>query len=219
MRRVSRIVPCIVLAMFCVSASGSVIGIGDFSGSEDVITFDSAPGGTFTTPQTLSATVADVTFSSLASDPTFSFDYDWGAFAATPGASQGNAFVDRVTAEPSNLLMEFSNPLTRVGMWLNGGAYSTSWDVSILDQTDSIIETHRYDYGGSGYPRPSVFVGFESASSNISKLTIVELSANGQYSPITDLRMEAAVIPAPGALLLGGIGAGVVGWLRRRGQV
>ena len=161
-----RMVGIVVVALLfcCLSASGSVICIDDFSGSEDIITFDSGPAGTFQGPYTLSSTVSDVTFNSFASYDQFSFDYDWNAFSKTPGASQGCAFIDRATVVPSNIMLEFSNPLFRVGMWIQGGNKTTSWEITILDQSDSIIETSIFSYGegARNYPRPATFVGFES---------------------------------------------------------
>jgi hypothetical protein len=46
-------------------------------------------------------------------------------------------------------------------------------------------------------------------------IAFFRVSGNDTYG-VDQIDMEQPVIPAPGALLLGGIGAGLVGWLRRR---
>ena len=75
--------------------------------------------------------------------------------------------------------------------------------LSVYDSTGSLLESYQVAAGSSVYPvitRPSY---------DISRLVIT-----GDFFGIDDLQFNS--IPAPGAILLGSIGAGLVGWLRRR---
>ncbi|UCG58773.1 MAG: hypothetical protein JSU70_04515 [Phycisphaerales bacterium] len=64
-------------------------------------------------------------------------------------------------------------------------------------------------------PLPGLYVGFTRPSADIAWIQIGPSTAypNDAFA-IDDVQFR--VIPAPGAVLLGGIGASLVGWLRRR---
>ena len=216
--------PGVVAYLFCVlgtmSLSGATIGIADFSGSEEVITFDPGTGpaypGSIPGPFVVSTASTNVRFSSFASNTDLGAKGDFGAYAVTPGVSQGNALNDRVTREPSNLRVDFDDPVARFGVWVNGGNASTSWLVSTLDDQNDVIESALFNYGGTGYPRLTTFVGFESTTP-ITAVTIVEQMANNQFTSLNDVRFE--LIPEPSTLALlamGAFGLLAYGWRRRK---
>ena len=74
---------------------------------------------------------------------------------------------------------------------------------SVYDSTGSLLESHPVAAGFN------VYAVITRGTYDISRLEII-----GDYFAIDDLQSNA--IPAPGAILLGSIGAGLVGWLRRR---
>ena len=89
----------------------------------------------------------------------------------------------------------------------------TSFTVDYVTLSEVTINGTAYDlggnpiagFGGSGYGQWSVFTGL------IKKITF-----HDGTGMIGVGRIEFQPIPAPGAILLGSIGVGIVGWLRRR---
>jgi hypothetical protein len=79
--------------------------------------------------------------------------------------------------------------------------------LSVYDSTGGLLESHQVN------PGANVYAVITKGAYDISRLEI-----SGDYFAVDDLQFNAgsAVIPAPGAILLGSIGAGLVGWLRRR---
>lgn len=75
--------------------------------------------------------------------------------------------------------------------------------LSVYDSIGSLLESHQVATGNN------VYTVITRGTYDISRLVIT-----GDWFAIDDLQFNA--IPAPGAILLGGIGAGFVGWLRRR---
>jgi len=78
--------------------------------------------------------------------------------------------------------------------------------LSVYDSTGSLLESHQVVTG------PNVYPVITRGTYDISRLVIT-----GDLFAIDDLQFNA--IPAPGAILLGSIGLGLVGWLRRRSTI
>jgi len=89
----------------------------------------------------------------------------------------------------------------------------TSFTVDFLTLPEVTIYGDAYDLGGnpiagfssSGYGQWSVFTGLTK-----------KITFHDGTGMIGVGRIEFQPIPAPGAILLGSIGVGIVGWLRRR---
>ena len=75
--------------------------------------------------------------------------------------------------------------------------------LSVYNSSGSLLESHIVASDGNVYPV------ITRGAYDISRLVIT-----GDWFAIDDLQFNA--IPAPGALLLGSIGVGLVGWLRKR---
>jgi len=75
--------------------------------------------------------------------------------------------------------------------------------LSVYDSVGSLLESHQVAIGINTYPV------ITRGAYDISRLMIT-----GDWFGIDDLQFNA--IPAPGALLLGSIGVGLVSWLRKR---
>jgi hypothetical protein len=62
------------------------------------------------------------------------------------------------------------------------------------------------------------FVGQGSGTETLSggQISYLTFNDSGGFEQIANMTFETAAVPVPGAILLGGIGVSIVGWLRRR---
>jgi hypothetical protein len=97
-----------------------------------------------------------------------------------------------------------------VEMWYTTTTTSTFY-LEAYDSSDNLLasSTGQYNKGTNSF-----------ISVSADNIAYVKLHDSGNYFTIDDFGYETgAVIPAPGAILLSGIGIGIVGWLRRRGTL
>jgi hypothetical protein len=108
--------------------------------------------------------------------------------------------------------VDFDTPTTMASIRAYDGGYD--YDTLVLNAYDSSNNLVGSDSVG---PYDFAWPG-ETASVSASEIAYITFQATGVYSGLffDDLTFEGQVIPAPGAILLGGIGVGLVGWLRRR---
>ncbi len=98
--------------------------------------------------------------------------------------------------------IDLALPASMVGIGIANNSGGTEL-LKVYDSTGSLLESYQVAAGTNVYPV------ITRGSYDISRLVII-----GDFFAIDDLQFNA--IPAPGAILLGSIGAGLVGWLRRR---
>jgi hypothetical protein len=99
--------------------------------------------------------------------------------------------------------IDLALPASMVGIGIMNSQGGTEL-LSVYDSTGSLLELPHTVASGL-----NVYVVITSDAYDISRLVIT-----GDFFAIDDLQFNA--IPAPGAILLGSIGTGLVGWLRRR---
>jgi hypothetical protein len=110
-------------------------------------------------------------------------------------------------ADPSGgwdgtIQIDLALPASMVGIGIanNSGGPET---LSVYDSVGILLESHTVTTG------TNVYAVITRGTYDISRLEI-----SGDFFAIDDLQFNA--IPAPGAILLGSIGVGLVGWLKRR---
>ncbi len=141
----------------------------------------------------------------------------------------GNGFYD---FQPDNGLyvdldgsIEDAGKITSVPINLVQGTYELSFDLAgnLRDYDDVDTVTVQVDLGNLldkvySLPKDAPFTGF-TETLMVSGPTTVTLSFEGSGGDNVGMLLDNVavnVIPAPGALMLGGIGVGIAGWLRRR---
>lgn len=97
--------------------------------------------------------------------------------------------------------IDLALPASMVGIGIanNAGGIET---LRVYDSVGSLLESHTVATG------TNVYAVITRGAYDISRFEII-----GDFFAIDDLQFNA--IPAPGAILLGSIGVGLVGWLRR----
>jgi hypothetical protein len=84
--------------------------------------------------------------------------------------------------------------------------YHSSWslDTGILDKLITVVPDRSYCIEFAGYASAGLYEYFPDPESVAVHVWLEDLSSN------------APVVPAPAAILLAGLGTGLVGWMRRR---
>ena len=116
--------------------------------------------------------------------------YDIGGVPGAPMGWDGTIQID----------LTLPASMVGIGILNSSGGSET---LSVYDSIGSLLESHQVAAGTNVYP---------VITRGIYDISRLEIS--GDFFAIDDLQFNA--IPAPGAILLGSIGVGLVGWLRRK---
>ena len=146
-------------------------------------------------------------------------------FGATASVLRAGSSLNPIFPPKSGSNVIFDNPQLGSGiirvdavgsLWAMAGGYATgNTDVTLTAYSagGSVLgtaSTGGANYIGSGTGLlPNIFLSVTAPN-----IAYVEFSDTGNTYTVDDFTLQA--IPAPGAILLGGIGIGLVGWLRRR---
>jgi len=161
-----------------------------------VIDFESFPGGSPT-----SYTVSGVTFTGTAGAALWT--------GTTPDGSQG-----LVAGDP---------PYDELRADIAAGALSVAVDIGDYDQDSDRLFLEIFDSGNTsvGYTDQVIasnFVGMKTLSLSASNIAYAIFGARDAVSgsSVYSDNFTYTPIPAPGAVVLGSLGVGLVGWLRKR---
>jgi len=192
----------------------TTIGAGGFSSSATTIDFEGYAVGTAITTQ-----YAGVTFSSY--NGTGNPLIDWNESGGGQGLNggPGDASIYTTINQDAGVWVNFDAGTTSAG-----GAYYI--DVPPLigrgffyDVDGNLIHTftlsQSIEFWGLSADPGDALIGSILFDSTAYPGTGFDATTSESFT-IDNLMFEPTVIPAPGAILLGGIGIGLVGWLRRR---
>jgi hypothetical protein len=116
--------------------------------------------------------------------------------------SNGERGTDTPSGWDGTIQIDLALPASMVGIGI-ANSMGGPETLSVYDSVGSLIEQHTVTSGAN------VYAVITRGTYDISRFVI-----SGDFFAIDDLQFNA--IPAPGAILLGSIGVGVVGWLKRR---
>ncbi|MCK5269681.1 MAG: hypothetical protein KAJ46_02805 [Sedimentisphaerales bacterium] len=124
----------------------------------------------------------------------------WKDYSATTGVGISNGWLADGGPTSGTILFTNPTPYVTIDWWtITGTMY-----VDVYDSSNTLLDS----WSGVGNGTETM-----QGASSISKLVWHDSTG---YVQISNMTYEQSVIPAPGAVLLGSIGVGLVGWLRRR---
>jgi hypothetical protein len=147
--------------------------------------------------------------------------------AVLTGSTTGGAWAPTI----AGIVLDFGSPVSQAQAFLSDTSPLGDYVISAYGAGDTLLEsvtvlsseTLPPGYSGGVFPPPGttplpgIYVGFQRLAADIMWMQIGPSTTYGDAFAVDDVRFgSGAVIPAPGAILLGTIGAGLVGWLRRR---
>lgn len=137
---------------------------------------------------------------------------------ADPDLSSGKVFDVDDTSKTASLTFNFPSPTIKViDVTFNYGGNQDVITVEAWDNSSTLLDSLVNADTSNGASTGPVTLK-AGAGNSIYKLSWKDPGGSGPY--LYDLaslqNVSLSVIPAPGAILLGSIGVGIVGWLRRK---